>query len=121
MLAPGRDGAVATHRFEMIREGLQEAEARVFIDRALVEKKITGELAKRCQEILDERTRAMLRGATPLYISRAAWRDHPVNEHAWWSGCSEAGYQWFITSGWQDRSKRLYDAAAEVAEKLGVK
>jgi len=118
MLAPGKDGAVGTHRFEMIREGLQEAEARIFIEKALIGKKITGTLAKRCREVLDERLRAMLRGSASLYLSRGTWRRYPVNPHGWWSGTSEAGYQWFIASGWQERSKKLFDAAAEVAAKL---
>ena len=115
MLAPGRDGAVSTHRFEMIREGLQEAEARIFIERALLEKTITGNLAKHCQDLLDERQRAMLRGAASLILSRGTWRRYPVNPHGWWSGTSEAGVHWFIASGWQERSRQLYAAAAEVA------
>jgi hypothetical protein len=118
MLAPGKAGAISTHRFEMIREGLQEAEARIFIEKAILDKKITGDLAKRCQDILDERMRAMLRGGATLTLVRSRWRGHPQHGNIWWSGTSEPGYQWFIASGWQDRSKRLFDAAAEVAAQL---
>jgi hypothetical protein len=105
----------------MIREGLQEAEARVFVERAIVEKRITGTLAERCRRVLDERTRAMLRGANTLELTRGTWREHPQHGNLWWSGTSEPGYQWFIASGWQQRSKELFDAAAEVAAKLAAK
>ena len=36
LLAPGKAGAVPTARFEVLREGLQECEARIAIDKALV-------------------------------------------------------------------------------------
>lgn len=37
LAAPGPDGALATVRFEMMREGLQETEARIYIERAIVD------------------------------------------------------------------------------------
>jgi hypothetical protein len=98
ILAPGPDGAVATARFENLREGLQEAQARVFIEKALLSRDLRGrlgdDLAESCQELLDERTR--------LY--RIACRTN---------------WQWYAASGWQERSAGLYTAAARVAEALG--
>jgi hypothetical protein len=90
-LAPGPDGAVPTVRFELMREGVQESEARIFIDEALLDKakraKLGEELAKKLQVLLDARTRAVL-----------------------------YGYQ----TGWQERSEKLYAAAAEAAKALGA-
>jgi hypothetical protein len=63
----------------------------------------------------------MLRGAASLVLSRGTWRAHPVNPHQWWQGTSEVGYQWYVSSGWQQRSGKLFSAAAEVAERLGAK
>jgi len=61
LLAPGPDGALATARFENVREGQQEAEARAFIERALatpaLRAKLGDDLAARCRAVLDERTR----------------------------------------------------------------
>ena len=60
-LAPGPDGAVSSVLFEMARDGVQQCEARVFLEKALLDKarrdKIGDALAARCQKILDERTR----------------------------------------------------------------
>lgn len=65
LLAAGRDGAIATYRSEMVRENVQEIEARVFIEKALHDEakkaKIGEELAKRALDILDERVRASQR------------------------------------------------------------
>jgi hypothetical protein len=101
-LRPGPAGAVSTLRLEMIRQGVQECEARIFIESALLDKArqagLGADLAERCQALLDERVRA-LRGA----------------------GEGTAGDYSFVASGWQDRAGRLYELAAEVAAKLGGK
>ncbi len=96
MLSPGPDGALSTIRFEMIREGVQECEARIFIEKALLDKthraKLGAEKAKQLQDMLDQRTRAVL-----------------------WSRNDD---DWFLSSGWQDRSARLFAAAAETKAAL---
>ncbi len=55
---------IAATRLECCRQGTLEAEARVYIERALSDHacrgKISEDLSKRAQDILDERTRAML-------------------------------------------------------------
>ncbi|MBA4386591.1 MAG: hypothetical protein C0404_01340 [Verrucomicrobia bacterium] len=96
-LAPGPDGAIGTVRFEMTREGVQECEARIFIEKVLLDKaqraKLGEEKAKNIQDMLDERIRSGLWGA--------------------------GNYGWYVSSGWQERSERLYATAAEVARLLG--
>lgn len=62
VLAPGPDGAVATERFEMLREGVELAEAILFIQRALDAKKLSDDLAQRANRYLDERGTAFMKG-----------------------------------------------------------
>ena len=40
VLAPGAKGPVATSRFEWLREGIQECEARIAIERALTDERL---------------------------------------------------------------------------------
>ncbi len=125
-LAPGPDGPIATVRYEMLREGVQECEARIFIERALTDEKlrtkIGNELAKRCQEALDERTRSMIRGVSTLKLT-GYWRTiAPLATHGaggWWNKPGISGHAWFISSGWQERTKKLFSLAGEVVRELG--
>ncbi len=92
-LEPGKDGALSTARFEMVCEGVQECEARISIEKVLTDKQQRFSLgedeAHRLQAILDKRTRGII--------------------------CSGGfiGSQWFAGSGWQERSRNLFSAAAE--------
>jgi glycosyl hydrolase family 123 len=95
--APGRDGAVATVRSEMLRENLQEIEARVFIEKALEDKatcaRLGSDLARSSRQLLDARVR--------LFMPRDAFT---------------------IRSASPERmAAELYRKAAAVAAKLGVK
>ena len=105
MLAPGTNGAVPTCRFMMYREGLQECETRLFIEKAIFDKKISGELAKRCQALLDKRFNTLreLDGAFKRGTSY---------------GQKDVIYEKFLTADWQDLTDRLYAAAADVAKAL---
>jgi hypothetical protein len=99
-LAPGPDGAISTVCFEMAREGIQECEARIFLERVLTTKaqraRIGEDLARRCQDLLDQRTRYII-----------------------WAGLARyASPLWYPASGWQERSRELFAAAAEVADAL---
>jgi hypothetical protein len=58
LLAPGRDGPVVTERYEMLREGVEVGEAILYLERALQEKKVSGELADRVNRYLDGRDEA---------------------------------------------------------------
>ena len=57
LFAPGPDGPVTTQRFENAIEGNQQAEARIAIERALLDKEhpLPEDLAARCRELLDRR------------------------------------------------------------------
>jgi hypothetical protein len=101
VLTPGPDGALPTVRFEMIRAAAQVVEARVFLEKTLLDPAARGKLgeekAARIQKLLDERTR------TTLYARKNGWK-------------------WFLSSAWQARDDALFAAAAAAAaaETAGV-
>jgi hypothetical protein len=105
LLAPGPEGAIATARFEMLREGVEECEARIVIEEALLDKKISGDLAKRAQDLLDDRIRALVDGMGKGWAYGGHWLTQKQE------------YPNFINGGWQERSWRLFDMAGEVARK----
>ncbi|KKL47563.1 hypothetical protein LCGC14_2334280, partial [marine sediment metagenome] len=76
VLAPGPDGALATARFEMLRSGAQDFEARLFLEKALLDPatkaRLGDDLAQRCQRLLDERVRAILANRTSWLCARSA-------------------------------------------------
>ncbi|HUT57981.1 MAG TPA: glycoside hydrolase domain-containing protein [Phycisphaerae bacterium] len=120
LLAPGPDGPVATNRYEAFREGVQECEARIFIERALTDETLRArlgpDLAARCQQALDERLVFIWKGLSNLHVIHSRWGDKAY----WWrSEPGIAGHAWFLGSGWQKRSELLYAIAGEVAAKLG--
>ncbi|MGQ9661712.1 MAG: glycoside hydrolase domain-containing protein [Kiritimatiellia bacterium] len=91
LLHPGRHGPVSTVRLEILREGLQVAEARVFLEKALLDprsrEKLEEALRQRCQAMLDEKVRDCLR------------RD----------------WTWFIASDWRRRTREIFELAGQVA------
>ena len=97
LFGPGPNGPVTTIRFENAREGNQEAEVRIFLEKALLDRSrpLPADLATRCQAVLDEAT-----NVARLYNLDAG----------------EIGW-----SLWQDRSRRLYDLAGEVEKVLKAK
>jgi hypothetical protein len=100
LAAPGPDGAVATVRFENLREGVEDAEATIVIAEAAVERaaQLGPELAATCRQ---------------LYIDRINYARRT---------CPETWGRVYIRSchdTWQDLSERTYTAAAEVTKKLG--
>lgn len=98
LLYPGPAGALMTERLDIYRQGIQEAEARIYVEKALADKalcaKLGDELAGRAQALLDERARYMMR----------------------YSGGVAA---WYPVSGWQARSRQLFEAAAGIEAKSG--
>jgi hypothetical protein len=100
LLAPGPEGAIPTERFEALREGVQEAEGRAFLEGILTDParraKLGEALGKRCQEVLDER----------------AWHIR--------AACMGAG-DWFEGAGSAGLTAKLFSAAAEAAKALGKK
>jgi hypothetical protein len=92
-LWPGRRTAHSSARFEMMREGLQEAEARVFLERALEGSLGKTEAGGRLRRLLAERLMAT------LHIPRSFYSVQAGEQHL----------------GWQERSWDLYAAVAEAA------
>jgi hypothetical protein len=89
------DGPVTTVRFENARQGNQEAEARIFIERAILSKKLPTDLAQKCQDLLDKRTKGL-----------RVWS--MIN------GRIQIG-----SMGWHEKTEKLYQYAAEVAKVMG--
>ena len=121
-LAPGPNGPVATQRFEAFREGVQECEARIEIERALgdeaLKARLGEDLVRRCEEYLHARHMMMwlslsslqtyARPKYPSWFFATKWRQWP----------SVSGHNWFLSSGWQERTWQLFSLAGEVAVKL---
>ena len=103
MSAPGPQGVITTARFENFREGVQECEARIFIEKAIVGGQLDAALAQKCQDVLDERQRLLVAAVVPKEWSR---RD---------------GYMWYAGTGSEGLAEKLYAAAAEVATKTAAR
>jgi len=106
LLAPGPAGPLATARFEMLREGVQECEARIFIQTALDGGNVPAPLAQRCRAVLAERDAFLTQAALAPGAGRPWFAD---------ANPTEAAYLEYATL-WQEHSEKLYRAAAEVAE-----
>jgi hypothetical protein len=113
LLGPGPDGPVATARFELLREGLQECEARIALEQALGEGKLSPDLAARCKEVIAERNHAIVMGLSPHTSEGFLAATDGSRTHDW-QGSGNVGYYWFLTSGWQERSRRLFETAGAV-------
>jgi hypothetical protein len=121
---PGPDGALLTTRLLLMREGLQECEARIVIERALTDEalraKLPADLVASCERLITERSRLTVAalenhagcGFTPRSTTWGGWQRW-FNQQAMMTGW----YAW-IVSGWQERSRQLYDAAALVQEAI---
>jgi hypothetical protein len=99
-LAPGPKGPISTIRFEMAREGVQECEARIFLERALYvdpnqRARLDEALVSRCRQVLSARTETI------------AQTDTAVEQSLWYPG-----------TGWQQRSADLFKAAGDVSAEL---
>jgi len=97
-LQPGPKGALSTGRLEMIRDGLQECEARIVIEAALFDKSLRAKLGKglesRCRRLLSIR-RSFASGST-----------------------GTIGAVMFLPER-QKRVRELYELAGEVAARVG--
>ena len=108
-LAPGPEGPVGTVRFEVLREGVQECEALILLERVLLDDDLKAragpELVARAEQVLAGRRAAVLKAANPTDRARL-----PV--------VSAQGTAWFLKSGWRERSSTLYTLAGELQKKL---
>jgi hypothetical protein len=107
LLAPGPDGPVATERFEAFREGVQICEVIIALDRALQEKQIDGELAKRVDAVLGQRGKALVEVRSGK---------HDYGSMARFISAVEAD-----PARWLERDRQLYTVAGEVGAKLNAK
>jgi hypothetical protein len=91
---PGRSGPQKTVRFQLLVEGLQEAEAQILLSEAMEKHagRIGPKLAAECKRLLSER----------------------INVGRMTQGVTGGFY-----AGWQERSRRLYQLAARVSAKIG--
>lgn len=112
-LAAGPDAAISTVRFELAREGIQECEARIFIERILTDPerraKLSDEHSQRLQDMLDNRTREL------------AWACEYDNvfgpPHSFLVSATGGvlGSDWYAGGDrWQQSSRRLFTAASEL-------
>lgn len=117
LFAPGSDGPLSTTRFDIMREGIQECEARIFLEKALTDDSLRGKmgdaLAIRIQDLLDDRTRANM---WVFEYDRVI--DYNIGARAFLLG-GAMDINWYAASGWRDRTKALFAAAAEVTAALG--
>jgi hypothetical protein len=92
-LWPGRDGAESSARFEALLEGIQETEARIFLEQALDRGGLNPALADRVRKLLAGRAveSSFFLGNSIIYCME------------------EYHYRW------QERAREIYQAAAEVA------
>ena len=97
-LWPGKDGPEASARHEAMLEGVQEAEARIFMEQALDRNVLPEALAKEVQGVLDRH----------------------CHETFYIPGGAADPYMMDYTGDWQARSRRLFAAAAKVARQIGL-
>ena len=90
LVYPGQEGAESSARWEAFLEGVQQAEARIFIEQTLERKVLPAPLAQEAQDVVYRN-----------FLSTAACQDGSSN-------------------GWQERSTRLFQTACKVAQALGV-
>jgi len=123
VFAPGPTGPVSTHQFEALREGIQECQARILIEDALTNDasraRLGADLAGRCEQLLVERTQFMLKAIGHLQINNQ-W-GHLTGPGPICRQIGVNGHRWFVGSGWQERSRQLYQLAGQVSGKLGDK
>ena len=98
LLWPGEAGADSSQRFETFIEGIQEGEVRIFLEQALGRGRLPADLAERVRDILTDHHRQTLY-LPPGRISVQ------VSEYY---------------GGWQERSRRLYRVAGEVARAVAL-
>jgi hypothetical protein len=104
ILAPGPQGPVATTRHQMMRESLQEAEVRVYVQNALMDSaaRLSPDLAQRCKDLCNQRN-IMLRYYSTFSEPRIQ------DDYA----------KVFDQARWDDLSLKLDQAAGEVYKALG--
>ena len=121
MLAPGPDGAVATHRFENLREGVQECEARIVIEQALLDgalrAKLGPELASAAEQTLRRRANLVTNACSNLQMSGVV-HDNLASTRSFYKWPNVAGHCWLLGADWLRMNEDLFTTAGAVAAKL---
>jgi hypothetical protein len=115
VLEPRADGPAAMVRLLALEDGIQECEARIYIENALVNQKLASrspDLAKRCQAALDERLSYMWKALDNLQFG--GW-----GVTAWRFQAGVAGHAWLLNTACQDRTEKLFSLAGEVEKAIG--
>jgi hypothetical protein len=123
MLVPGPAGPVASTRYELMREGIQECEARIAIESVLTDEakkaKLPVDLAQQSQQLLDDRVCQELKAFSNLKL---CGQDYATAKNPWFhESAGLAGHYWYASSGWRDNAQKLYALAGEVERKAGRK
>ena len=128
IMAPGPGGAVATNQMEALREGVQECEALVVIERALMDAglraKAGADLVARCEQYLRARHMMLWLSLSNLQFyhtkpgSKNGWETECLARN-WRSHPNVTGHNWFLSSDYQQRTAEAYVLAGELAKKLG--
>jgi hypothetical protein len=111
MLAPGPEGAVATHRFENLREALLEAPAKA---------RLGPELAKRADDVLRRRANLITKACSNLQMNGSDW-DNVTNTRGFYQWPNTAGHSWLVSADWLGMNEELFSTAGAVAAKLAGK
>jgi len=105
LLGAARSAPAHSCRTQLLRESQQEAEARVFVQNALLDEKLKArlgaDLARRCQQVCDDRTRAFFYDT--VYFGEKGEEYGRV----------------FNQERWDTETEKLYQAASDVANALG--
>jgi hypothetical protein len=101
MIEPGPEGALPTVRFEQMREGMQEAEARIAIEQALLAGDLTDELRDECVELLRTRNSALSRDGK-LSVGESYMGQNAHQRH------------FGLAQDWQTRALELFNLAGRV-------
>ncbi|NLW49929.1 MAG: hypothetical protein GXY85_03680 [Candidatus Brocadiaceae bacterium] len=123
LIVPGPEGPAAGRRLEALREGVQECEARITIERALYDAerraRLGDDLARRCEEYLHERHMMLWQS---LWSMQCYYRYPEKQERyeggGWRTMPNVSGHNWFLGSGYQERNQQLFALAGEVARAL---
>jgi len=117
MLAAGPDGAVATHRFENLREGVQECEARITIEEALADpslkEKLGPELVSRAHDLLRRRANFVTKASSNLQMCGVEW-DTVTSTRSFYVYPNVAGHAWMAGVDRHRLNEELFTLAGEV-------
>lgn len=105
LLAAGPAGPVPTVRYEMLREGLQECEARIVIEKALQADRISDKLATDCKQLLASRLKTRLRAGD--FVDSHGANIQKVDDRLWG-----------LPEDWQASTRLLYTLAGRASEAL---